>query len=936
MADFVRGIIGRPAFVQQTSRENQVFLPNPVLEDFPPPPPNFDSQIDELDGGFPETEETETNLILQAPDEKEWYHGRLDRYTSEERLREFTKLGSYLVRESDRRPGSYVLSFLGRTGINHFRITAVCGDFYIGGRQFDSLSDLIAYYSYVADLLKREKLQYPVPPPEPVNDKKRVVAILPYTKMPDTDELSFQKGDIFFVHNDLGDGWLWVTAHRTGEQGLVFQDLVEDLDATVDPNAVFNWFHPSLSKSEAVELLVKAGPGSFLVRPSDNSPGDYSLFFHINNQIQRFRVEKRGVRYFMGGRTFECLDAVIARYKNEQIVEGHTLGQPVVKSPSETDGQIPSREVKHAEKIYATLRECREQTGLKKIQGAKLQGYLSKKNDKNLKWKTMFFVLQNDHGEDRLYFYDNPKRTKPRGMIDLSCGYLYTVHESLWDKPHCFILIEKALPCLATATYLSAASMETSQEWQSALKPLCAPQVAKAPKVQKLRQLRCLHLTVLEAQRLPQRLVANPYCVIALGSAKVARTKVQPSSNPVWDEEFLLDDIPPDVLTLNVTVYNKAKRGKDTEVADLIIELNGLSNGDEVEEWYHLTGVTPVGEWGSLRLRTRYLHDLIMPPEEYLPLKDLLLEMNLEVVKSLADLCHLDRIPLATSLLRVFRHEKREADLLQNLMEQEIDREEETSTLFRAASLTTTLADLYMKSVCTPFLIAALSETIQRVLESKQACELNPSKIDPNADACANAEFLLQVLDQVTDCIFLSAEACPKIVRYICGCLRRRVAMKWPNERLVKTRVVSGFIFLRLICPALLNPRQFSLISDPPSLQGARSLVMIAKCLQNLANLVEFGSKEQHMEVVNPFILKNKERMIMFLDTLSTVNGKPEGEGLGSRGDIARDLGTLHHICVTHLRELQIRAKSSPTIKKLVTVTEMLTKHKQKYTEMIR
>ena len=36
---------------------------------------------------------------------------------------------------------------------------------------------------------------------------------------------------------------------------------------------------------------------------------------------------------------------------------------------------------------------------------------------------------------------------------------------------------------------------------------------------------------------------------------------------------------------------------------------------------------------------------------------------------------------------------------------------------------------------------------------------------------------------------------------------------KWPNERLVKTRVVSGFIFLRLLCPAILNPRQFNLLS---------------------------------------------------------------------------------------------------------------------------
>ena len=47
---------------------------------------------------------------------------------------------------------------------------------------------------------------------------------------------------------------------------------------------------------------------------------------------------------------------------------------------------------------------------------------------------------------------------------------------------------------------------------------------------------------------------------------------------------------------------------------------------------------------------------------------------------------------------------------------------------------------------------------------------------------------------------------------------------------------------------------------------------MVAKCLQNLANLVEFGGKEPYMEVVNPFILKNKERMVVFLDQLSVCS----------------------------------------------------------------
>jgi Ras GTPase-activating protein 1 len=74
-----------------------------------------------------------------------------------------------------------------------------------------------------------------------------------------------------------------------------------------------------------------------------------------------------------------------------------------------------------------------------------------------------------------------------------------------------------------------------------------------------------------------------------------------------------------------------------------------------------------------------------------------------------------------------------------------VEKEDETPTLFRAASLTTTLMDLYMKSVCTSFLKAALRDTIVKLIESKQSCELNPTKMDSPEDACSNAEFLLQV-----------------------------------------------------------------------------------------------------------------------------------------------------------------------------------------------
>ncbi len=60
-------------------------------------------------------------------------------------------------------------------------------------------------------------------------------------------------------------------------------------------------------------------------------------------------------------------------------------------------------------------------------------------------------------------------------------------------------------------------------------------------------------------------------------------------------------------------------------------------------------------------------------------------------------------------------------------------------------------------------------------MESRQSCELNPSKIESAAEACANAEFLLQVLDDITESIFMSSEACPRTLRFVTllGNLRR-------------------------------------------------------------------------------------------------------------------------------------------------------------------
>jgi len=80
---------------------------------------------------------------------------------------------------------------------------------------------------------------------------------------------------------------------------------------------------------------------------------------------------------------------------------------------------------------------------------------------------------------------------------------------------------------------------------------------------------------------------------------------------------------------------------------------------------------------------------------------------------------------------------------------------------------------------------------------------------------------------------------------------------------------VSGFIFLRFFCPAILGPGLFGLWNEPIEKAQGRSLTLVAKTLQNLGNLVEFGYKEAFMKDMNPFIVQRFDRVKSFIDKIS-------------------------------------------------------------------
>jgi hypothetical protein len=141
--------------------------------------------------------------------------------------------------------------------------------------------------------------------------------------------------EVFVLLSRLNDDWGWGRSQRSGESGLIPLMIMEDV-TDEDPNLGKVWFHDSISREEVVDLLTHKGQvGSFLVRLSsvEKSERHYSLSVKTRDKVQRFRITRYDTGYYIfGGRPFSSMDDVVYRYRNEVIIDGITLGAPIIQT----------------------------------------------------------------------------------------------------------------------------------------------------------------------------------------------------------------------------------------------------------------------------------------------------------------------------------------------------------------------------------------------------------------------------------------------------------------------------------------------------------------------------------------------------------------------------------------------------------------------------
>ncbi|KAG4305805.1 hypothetical protein PORY_000715 [Pneumocystis oryctolagi] len=130
---------------------------------------------------------------------------------------------------------------------------------------------------------------------------------------------------------------------------------------------------------------------------------------------------------------------------------------------------------------------------------------------------------------------------------------------------------------------------------------------------------------------------------------------------------------------------------------------------------------------------------------------------------------------------------------------------------------------------------------------------------------------LMEIADSFLSVIIDSIDIVPYGIRWICKQIRSFTKRKYPDSSDYSIcSLIGGFFFLRFINPAIVTPHAYMLIDGSPGEYLRRTLTLIAKMLQNLANKPSY-SKEPYMTSLSSFIDSNKLRVNKFLNDLCEV-----------------------------------------------------------------
>ena len=289
----------------------------------------------------------------------------------------------------------------------------------------------------------------------------------------------------------------------------------------------------------------------------------------------------------------------------------------------------------------------------------------------------------------------------------------------------------------------------------------------------------------------------------------------------------------------------------DTILGMVELRLDDIERGKEVEKWWPIL-TEQDGTVGEMLMKVRAEELVVLMSKEYQPMSELLHSFSTGLTLQIAHLVSSDLKRLSEILLNIFQVSGQSSEWIMSLAEEEIDgvgkdtpvtrlrysrriqsndsyesgveRElllrdlgksaaVEANLLFRGNSLLTKALDLHMRRLGKEYLEETLSEKIRDIDESDPDCEVDPNRVQQQDVLNRNWRNLMTLTSDVWKSIYNSVSRCPPELRMIFRHIRSCADDRYGNFlRTVTYSSVSGFLFLRFFCPAVLNPKLFGLL----------------------------------------------------------------------------------------------------------------------------